>query len=382
MRVYRCAVAAVLLVLAVALAPAANAGDEFADAEITIKPISGSSFFNDAFSAAEGTVKTAIRLPGPAPEYPRFTPMKVAEVGLPPSGVLTFNPRPSMPVCPDSRLGPPPTTNSVPVPVMIARCPKALIGNGTAVFALAQLNSPSSARDGEILIFNGGRVGGLPRIKVYAYSYEIEVGIYTSAILQPDGKLRFEIPYLPVDSAVTEIELSIPGRRITRPKPGLGLTVKLPRGLDPDYIRVKCTGDGGLPWTTELTLGTRDVGSNPTGPESVVGDSGNTPCAGVPAAPRLTSFRASGPARAVRNRPVTFAVRVRNAGPKAAIGGRLVMTGRGVRRVLRVGSLAGGKTKTFRFRVKFRARGLVRAQIRLSTRNAGGKVFSRRVRVR
>jgi len=242
------AFAVCLLLFAWVLPAIANAGDESADAEFTITPKSGATFFNNAFSAAQGTVDTVIRLPGPPDDYPKTTPMKVADLRFPPASALTFNPKPSMPVCPDEQLGPPPTTNSIPVPEMIARCPKALIGNGTALFALARNTKPSAARDGELLIFNGGRVGGLPKIKVHSYSYDLQVGIYTSATLQPDG--------------------------------------------------------------------------------------------------------------------------------------RLLMSGRGVRAVVRVGNIAGGQSRTVTIRAKFRIKGLVRARFRLNTKNAGSKVVARSVRVR
>lgn len=372
-----------LLFFAWVLPAMANAGDESAEAEFTITPKSGATFFSNAFSAAQGTVDTVITLPGPPDDYPKITPMKVADLRFPPASALTFNPTQSMPVCPDEQLGPPPTTNSIPVPQMIARCPKALIGNGTALFALAKNTKPGATRDGELLIFNGGRIGGLPKIKVYSYSYDIGAGIYTSAILQPDGRLRFEIPPLPVDSAVTAMKLSIPGTRTVRPKPNLGITVTLPAGRDPNYLQVKCAGKDGLPWSADYTLGERDVGGNPIdGPELFLTDSGTVPCTGVSAAPRLAGLRVTGPGRALRNRMTVFRVRVRNTGGNAATGGRLLMSGRGVRAGVRVGNIAGGGTRTVAIRAKFRVKGLVRATFRLNTKNAGSKVVARSVRVR
>gem|GEM_PF-596468 len=383
MRGFSRAFAVCLLLFAWVLPAIANAGDESADAEFTITPKSGATFFNNAFSAAQGTVNTVITLPGPSDDYPKITPMKVADLRFPPARALTFNPKPSMPVCPDGQLGPPPTTNSVPVPQMIARCPKALIGNGTALFALARNTKPSAARDGELLIFNGGRVDGLPKIKVYSYSYDLQVGIYTSAILQPDGRLRFEIPSLPVDSAVTAMKLAIPGRRTVRPKPTLDTTVILPAGLDANYIQVKCAGKQGLPWSADYTLGERDTGGNPiNGPELFLADSGTVPCTGMSADPRIAGLKVTGPGRALRNRMTVFRVRVRNTGGTPATGGRLLLSGRGVRAVVRVGNIAGGQSRTVTIRAKFRVKGLVRATIRLNTKNAGSKVVARSVRVR
>lgn len=372
-----------MLLFALTLPALSAAGEESADVKISITPRSGTTFFNNAFSAATGKVETTISLPGLAPDYPKITPMKVADLGFAPSSAMTFNPKPSMPVCPDDKLGPPPTSNSIPVPKMMERCPTSLIGNGKATFALAKANNPAASRPGEMLIFNGGRVGGLPKIKIYAYSYDIQVGVYTSAILQPSGQLRIEMPYLPFDSAVTAISLSIPGRKTVLPKPQLGLTVTLPAGQDPNYLRAKCVGDGGLPWTADHTLGERDEAGNPFGdPEFLVSDSGVTPCTGVSAVPRLAGLRVAAPGNVVRNRSTVIRVKVRNTGGRTVTGGRLLLTGRGVRAGLSVGSIAGGQTRTFAVRARFRVKGLVKARVRLKTDNAGLKAATTKVRVR
>lgn len=360
----------------------APAASEIADAELTIVPRSGPTFFDDAFSSAEGVVSTAIGLPGPPSEYPVITPMKVSDLRFPPSDVLTFNPKPSMPVCPDDQLGPPPTSNSIPVPEMIARCPRSLIGNGTAKFALARLTQPSSSREGEVLIFNGGREGGLPKIKIYAYSYDLTVGVYTSSVLEPDGRLRIEIPSLPFDSAVTSIDLYIPGQKVVRPKPDLAVTVTLPAGRDPDYLQARCPGPGGLAWSTELTLGTRPGGVPGGDPDLIVGDSGTVPCIGVPAKPRLAPLRVAGPLVAGVGRRSVFRVSIENAGPRAAQGGRLLLSGRGVRARVLVGTIAGGASRTVAVAARFRAKGKVKATFRLKTSNAGSRTAVRRIQVR
>jgi hypothetical protein len=378
--------AAAMLSLLVALAivavvPAAANQGETAEADIAITPRAGDTFFTNAFKNANWGVETAIIPAGPFPEVPTITPMKVADLGFPPSNVLNFNPKASMPVCPDNQLGPPPTSNSVPVPTMLARCPDSLLGNGTAVFALAQSTSPVATRDGEILIFNGGRVGGLPKIKVYAYSYDTQVGIYTSAILQPSGQLRFEIPQLTSDSSVRSLNLSIPGQRVVREKPQFGLTVVLPPGQDPSYVRARCV-DSGFPWTADFTLGSRDNGGNPTGPpEYVVSDSGTAPCTGVLARARIGSVNVIGPNRLKRNRPRVYRVRIRNAGTAAATGVRLRVAGRGIRANVFVGRINPRTTRAVRVRVRPRAVGRIRTVFRATSNNAGNRAAVRFIRV-
>ena len=141
MRFFSPLIVLVMFALAFAVPNVANAADETAEADVSISP-RGPTFFSNAFSPANWRVDTAIVPSGPFPEVPSITPMKVADLGFPPNTAMTFNPKPSMPVCPDDQLGPPPTSNSIPVPNMIARCPDSLLGNGTAVFGLAQSTSP------------------------------------------------------------------------------------------------------------------------------------------------------------------------------------------------------------------------------------------------
>jgi hypothetical protein len=309
--------------------------------------------------------------------------MKVADIGLPPSSALTFNPKASMPVCPDDQLGPPPTTNCIPVPNMIARCPNSLIGNGTAVFGLAQSTAPLATRDGEVLIFNGGRVGGLPKIKVYAYSYDTQVGIYTEATLQPDGQLLFDIPRLTSDSSVRTLNLSIPGQQIVIPKPNFGITVTLPAGQDKTYAQAKCVGNAGFPWTTDFTLGSRDAGGNPIGPpEFVVSDSGTDPCTGVVGRAKIGSVQVSGPARVKRNRPATYRVRVKNTGTTTATGARLRVSGRGITFNAPVGSINAGATRTVNVRIRPRATGRIRATFKVTSTNAGSRSATKVITVR
>ena len=382
MRPFISTFAAIMVALSLAVPAVAGASDEFAEADIGITPRSGPNFFSNAFSAANWRVETAIELPGTFPEYPKITPMKVADLGFPPSSALTFNPKPSMPVCPDDQLGPPPTANSIPVPTMLARCPGSLIGNGTAIFGLAQSTSPLATRDGEILVFNGGLVGGLPKIKIYAYSYDTSVGIYTSAILQPDGQLLFNIPQLTSDSSVRSLNLSIPGEEVVLPKPNFDLIVTLPAGLDPNYVQAKCVGNAGFPWTADFILGSRDNGGNPIGPpEFTVSDIGTEACTGVVGRATIGSVQVSGPAKVKRNKVATYSVRVRNSGTIAATGVRLTVSGRGISFNAPVGTINAGVTRTVSVKVKPKSIGKIKATFKATSGNAGSKTATKTVTV-
>ncbi|MEX1219348.1 MAG: CARDB domain-containing protein [Solirubrobacterales bacterium] len=307
--------------------------------------------------------------------------MKVADLGFPPSSSLTFNPDPAMPVCPDSQLGPPPTTNSIPVPTMLDRCPDSLIGNGTAVFGLAQSTSPTATRDGEILIFNGGLVGGLPKIKIYAYSYDTSVGIYTESILQPDGQLLFDVPRLTSDSSVRTLNLAIPSEEIVLEKPLFDLTVTLPAGLDPTYVQAKCEGNAGFPWTAGFVLGSRDAGGNPTNDSVLTSNFGNAPCTGAIASARVGSVVVSGPAKVKRNSNATYKVKVRNSGTVAATGVKVKVSGRGIVSSAIAGTINPGATKTVNVRVKPKTVGRIKATFTATSTNAGSKSASKTITV-
>jgi len=382
MKLFSSAIAVFMLLFAFALPSMASAAGETADANVTMTPRSGPTFFSNGFSAANWRVDTAIIPSGPFPEVPTITPMKVADLGFPPNTAMTFNPKASMPVCPDDQLGPPPTSNSIPVPNMIARCPNSLLGNGTAIFGLAQSTSPVATRDGEILIFNGGRVGGLPKIKVYAYSYDTFVGIYTEATLQPDGQLLFNIPQLTSDSSVRSLNLSIPGQKVVLDKPQFGITVTLPAGQDKTYVQAKCVGNAGFPWTADFTLGSRDNGGNPIGPpEFTISDSGTAPCTGVVGKATIGSVQATGPAKVKRNKAVSYKVKVRNSGTTPANGVRLKITGRGIAFNAPIGSINAGATRTTTVKLKPRIAGKIKATFKVTSGNAGSKTATRTITV-
>jgi len=267
---------------------------------------------------------------------------------------------------------------------MIARCPNSIIGNGTAVFALAQnnnQNSPLAKLAGETLVFNGGRSGGLPKIKVYSYSYDTGVGIYTEAILQPDGHLLFNIPVLTADSSVRRLDMDIPGQQVVMEKPSLDQTVTLPAGQDPNYAQAKCVGNAS-PWTADFTLGSRDISGNPIGPpEVIVSDSGSFPCTGLVGKAKIGSVQVSGPATVKRNKFVTYRIKVKNTGVIAAADARLRVSGKGIALDAPVGSINPGATRTVNVRVRPRIAGRIKATFQVNSNNAGSRKATRTVTV-
>jgi hypothetical protein len=318
---------------------------------------------------------------------PEILPMKKADLSLPARGQMTFNPKRNMPVCPDSKVGPPPTNVSVPVSEIVRRCGSSILGNGTATFVLNRNNlTPSARLRGYLLVLNGGRVNGNPKIKVYAYSYDTGVGVYTSAALTPTGKLVFEIPQLTLDSSVSELNLNIPGTTQQYDLPVQGITITVPGGKDATYVRARCSTSA-WPFSGEFSLGTRDSGGNPTGPTTKIAASGSAACVGLAGSPRLAQVRVRGPRALPRRGAKVYRVTVRNGGTARATGIRLRAGGRWIRPAsTRVANIPAGQSRTVKIRIgltRKAKRGKKTAIVfRAAAAKGGVKATSYRVRVK
>ena len=165
-----------------------------------------------------------------------------------------------------------------------------------------------------MVAFNGGLQDGRPLVKVYAYSYDTMVGIYTEAALQTDGSLDFDVPQLTFDSSVSELNLAIPSKNITLNNLGPGAeTVILPKGEKSDYVQAKCS-TGSFTWASDFTFGTRDTDNTPTSPDTFASDSGSQACTGVSGKAKLGGVKVKGPRKVTRNKVTTYKVKVKNTG--------------------------------------------------------------------
>ncbi len=360
----------------------ANGSGESADVSFSMKPKAG-SFFKQAYRPAKW--KTGVTISTSDPE---ILPMKKADLSFPGRGQMIFKPKQRMPVCPDSQVGPPPTNVSVPVSTIVARCPKSVIGNGTATFVLNRNNlNPAATLDGYMVVFNGGRQGGDPRIKVYAYSYDTMVGIYTEAKLTRNGKLVFQIPQLTSDSSVSSLNLEIPGRNRQFFLTNQQINVRLPGGRDRKYVKARCSGNG---WNHSGTfdLGLRDTDGTPASPTTVVSDSGTAACTGKTGRAKLKFAKAKGPRKLARRGTEVYRVKVRNSGTAKAkrvrirTGGKWVRSGK-----RRVAGIPAGKTRTYRVRVGLKGRKARRGKktvvkFRVTARQSKARTAKVRVRVR
>ena len=144
-----------------------------------------------------------------------------------------------------------------------------------------------------MLAFNGGYENGNPRVMVYAYSYDTEVGVYTEATLAKDGSLDFPIPVLTADSSVTSLNLAIPGVPTSVDFPAKGITANLPAGQSPNYVQAKCTGSS-FDFSGEFLLGDRPEGL-PPGPTTTVNDSTSYACTGAAGKAKFAGLKIKGP---------------------------------------------------------------------------------------
>ncbi|MGK2931244.1 MAG: hypothetical protein ACSLFD_00455, partial [Solirubrobacterales bacterium] len=214
--------------MTLSLAGPANAADETATAKFGLTPQQG-KFSKTERSPANW--RTEVEIKAPFPASPKVQPMKKVTETFPLD--MTFNPKANTPVCPDSQVGPDADLNFEPNTI-IARCPKAVIGNGLAELYLAGNNSATGPTlpDPVLIIFNGGENGaGNPKMKIYGYSAGTGVGIYMEGALIK-GELEVAIPRLSFDSATGYFDLNIPGDESEFANR---------RGVDKTYVQAKCS---------------------------------------------------------------------------------------------------------------------------------------------
>lgn len=107
---------------------------------------------------------------------------------------------------------------------------------------------------------------------------------------------------------------------------------------------------------------------------------GNTAQASVRIAP--LRVKVSGPRSSRKGRSGTYRVKVTNPAGLAVTGLKLRISGRGISLRKAVGSLAPGKSRTVRAKVRFRKSGKVRATFSISSKNGGSAAARKLVMVR
>ena len=365
---------ALILISAISVAPAQASG-ETSTYDFSMTPQQG-SLSKTVKKPVDWRVEVSIN--APFPENPTVLPLKEIRANFP--GEMTFNPDPKMPVCPDSQVGPNADLNFEPNTI-IKRCPDSVVGNGVAYLYLARTNSASGPglKDAALVAFNGGRNSqGQPVLKIYGYSGGVQTGVYMEGTLR-GSKLTVPIPVLAFDSAVGYFDLNIPGSKNS---------VANRRGQTKDYVRTTCRQS---PWKgdTEFTLGTRGTAGNPTSPDSILKPAPiEVPCTGTDGGggsggkDKLKGVKIKGPGKVKKGAKGTFKVSFKNAGKVKAKGLKVTASGKGARGAVKAGSLAPGKSKTVKIKVRFSRKGSIRTKFKISSRGAGSGLIIKKVKVR
>lgn len=349
---------------------------ETASTTTTLRPL-GSTFYSNAWGSAEWSLRTSTEAP---PEQAGLLPTQKITLQLPGSAKLHW--QPGSVSCPDNKIGPPPVNISVPLEQIMKRCPEALLGNGSASFLLAGQNKPdipSIQLRAPVLAFDGGRVGGNPRIKFWAFSYDTGVGIYTEGILQPSGRVEISLPVLSFDSAVNALGFSIP----SKPQPffvsAQNKTITLPAGRNKNFVRARCT-DGSFPFEASFLLGQRTSDGAPSGPtEDVSAPAENISCTGSIAKASISRISVEGPAKVSKGASATYRVLVQNQGGLEAREVRVRVQGPGIRGASSKHTVTSRKKIAVRIRPTYR--GSVRLRFSVSSSNAGSRTVQKTIRV-
>lgn len=353
----------VLIAASLLLAPSASA--ETASLGLLTTPFS--PLYKDAYRPINWQVQTNI-----ASDAATILPMKKAVLKL--GSDVVFRPNSKVtPVCPDSKIGPIAGVG-IPPAALIARCPNSIIGNGTAAFQLGQNNSPIAARQGLMLIFNGGFVNNLPRIKISAYSFETNAGVYVEGILKQNGEIVFSVPVLTADSSVTSLNLNIPGKDENVYVSSIAKTVFLPKGKDQNYARARCQ-KGMISMSGDFYLGRRTNDGADSGPTTILSSSSENSCSGRVGSVKISKVAVKGKARV--SKTAKYKVTISNSGTASAKSVKLKVKGAGVSFVQVVSEVPAEGSVTVSVPLKFKKKGVVLAKFSFASKSATKKVTVR-----
>ncbi len=326
---------AVAALVSLFMASAAQAANEEVSATTKVESKSGK-----LYQAYPVPVDFTIRADVSAPPSETFiTPMKNTRTTFP-KGV-SFNPDPKMPVCTDSKLS---LSSDLNTPsTIVAACKDSVVGTGTSTIYLAGAKT-GPIPDPILVIFNAGKSAkGDPKIKIYGYSKQTQVGILMHGELK-NSVLDVAVPVLSYDSAVQYYQFDLPGDGLNRPEIDVNT-----RGLDPKYVRATCP-TGTLVTKADFVLGKRNPSTGePVGEErTVTSDPTTQSCVGDPGKAKL-SGKAKGPKGKVkRGSKAAFKVTVSNKG--TGIAKTVKVSGPGGS--ANAGNIAPGKSKTVTVRAK------------------------------
>lgn len=356
----------------------ARAGNESIGLSLEAEPIAG-PLFKEVARPLDASLTITVTNP---PAETKITPLKVANVTFPQD--MDFYPNEEKaPACEELSER---SNLAAGVVGVVKLCPKSVIGTGTAVVQIGQNKGAEpfpTVVDPQLVIFNAGRSPeGRPRILIYGFSPSVNAGLLMRGTLAENGELKINIGVLPFDSSVSRFTLGIPGEQLETDddeSPGGTMTV---RGLDPGYLRGKCS-NGTWRATGAFELGTRsDPGGEPISETTFLSSNPfDLACEGLAGRPKLKIGRISGPKRISPGRSGKYVLRVRNVGTATAK--PLTVKASGAAK----GGLSGlrlspGQTRNIAVRVRAKARRISgRIRFRLTVNGMVYKESVRKVRV-
>ncbi len=111
------------------------------------------------------------------------------------------------------------------------------------------------------------------------------------------------------------------------------------------------------------------------------GFSGNEPdCVKLVA--KISKVTVKGPSKIKKGKKSTYKVTIKNTGNADATGVRLKVSGKGLSFNTSVGKIAAGKSRTTNVKVKPKKTGKVKAQFKVTSKNAGGKTVKKTIKVK
>jgi hypothetical protein len=363
----RSAVLLALFTISLVAPVMARAANETVGLSMEAEPSDG-PLYREVYRPLDAAISVKVTAP---PSSSKVLPIKVANVTFP-RDMDFFPDSKKTPPCPDSKLSAQ-SNLAAGFHAVVSLCPDSVIGTGTSTVKLAKLNQPTAdVNDPQMAIFNAGRdKNGRPKIKIYGYSDRVHSGLLMTGSLARDGQLRIEIGVMPFDTAVSQFTLGVPGEPIDDV-----------HGLDPAYLRAKCS-TGTWRATGAFVLGERsDPGGSPIGPESLVDSNPyELSCQGRVGAAKLRIKRVTGPKSLTPGHKSAYRLTVSNLGTATARLIRLRASGAGSG-TRKIAALAPGASKKVRIMVKgSKRKGKRKLKFRVSVNQRVHKESIRKVQV-
>ncbi len=96
---------------------------------------------------------------------------------------------------------------------------------------------------------------------------------------------------------------------------------------------------------------------------------------------KINKVKVKGSKKVKRNKKSTYKVTIKNNGAVAAKNVKVKMTGKGVTGKANAGSIAAGKSKTVKVKAKFKKKGKIKTNVKVTSKNGGRRPPRRPIKV-